>query len=1022
MRALFQCVIDRAPNMKLFLYLIFALSGAAGLIYESIWARYLGLFVGHSAYARIIVLTIFLGGMALGALAVSRATTRIKDPLRMYALAEFFLAIGALFFHDVFQWVTAFSYDNLFPPVAGGPTLNIIKWAVAGSLILPQAILLGTTFPLMAAGVLRRFTDRQGRTLSLLYFTNSLGAAAGVLLAGFYLVGASGLPGTLLFASILNLFVAGAAVVIAARYPALKQTEAPRPGSGSGNAKRDYEKVGNLLPILLAVSFGTALASFVYEISWLRMLSLVLGSTTRSFDLMLSAFILGLALGSFWVRERSDRWSNPLKALGIVQCLMGLTALLTLPVYVSSFAWMGELITTFAKTDNGYAGFTVARYVISVIVMVPSTFCAGITLPLITRTLLAANEGERAIGAVYGINTLGSIFGVIIAGLIALPLLGLKNLLIAGTIVDIGLGLWILYLVADGPRGARFAHGNAILAVAVIGLVALTTTFDPLLLGSGVYRHGRSFNPEFVQAIFHEDGRTATVTVHQDAAMVTIKTNGKADASLTPTWIAGCSDSTTRRPMSGDATTQTLLGVIPMAHVPGARRAAVVGHGSGLTSHTLLSNPTFESVTTIEIEPQILEGSRVFYPANARVFDDPRSEIVIQDARTHFSARNDKYDIIISEPSNPWVSGVASLFTTEFYEHVGRYMAPGAVFGQWLQLYEMDDGLVMSVMSALHGNFEDYRVYLLDDVDLLIVATNSARLSTPVWESALTDDLAADLCHTIPLTPETLHGAFLTDRRALAPLLDDWEEQNSEFYPTVDLRAERARYLGLGATGLVELGLDRFDFTAPFFQRRVLPAVELSGALATNSVVSSRTRGALMRAFRNGDDPELTFGGYGAPDAINRWEQWNQAINSSTPPTDWKNWVNLWLAVENDFFTGTKGIGNADIFPDVLDYMNRMEAPETAVAAIRFRSALSGWDFAEAASIVDTLAVLGSTGDDWVPVREVFSGGVAAKLLVGDVAGARELWSRLMPRFLNDGFDVNVALVSAYLEAFETEN
>src|SRR4051812_467642 len=190
------------------LYAVFLLSGAAGLIYESIWTRYLGLFVGHSAYAQVIVLVIFLGGMSLGAWLIGRRTLRIERPLFWYAIVEMATGAIGLGFHLLYVGVTALTYDRVFPALGHGTAQLLVKWSIAGALILPQSILLGMTFPLMSAGVTRRERSRPGHVLSMLYFSNSMGAAIGVLVAGFLLVRWWGLPGTLATAAVLNLVVA----------------------------------------------------------------------------------------------------------------------------------------------------------------------------------------------------------------------------------------------------------------------------------------------------------------------------------------------------------------------------------------------------------------------------------------------------------------------------------------------------------------------------------------------------------------------------------------------------------------------------------------------------------------------------------------------------------------------------------------------------------------------------------------------------------------------------------------------
>src|SRR4051812_13701061 len=184
--------------------------------------------------------------------------------------------------------------------------------------------------------------------------------------------------------------------------------------------------------LLISVSFFTAASSFIYEIGWIRMLSLVLGSATHSFELMLSAFILGLALGAFWIRRRADSLVDPVRTLGVVQWVMGVLAIATLPVYVASFEWTSALIHALKTNDAGYNGFVAARYAICLVVMLPATFCAGMTLPLITRMLMQSGAGERAIGAVYSVNTFGSIIGAGLAGVVVLPPFGVQWGLLGG--------------------------------------------------------------------------------------------------------------------------------------------------------------------------------------------------------------------------------------------------------------------------------------------------------------------------------------------------------------------------------------------------------------------------------------------------------------------------------------------------------------------------------------------------------------------------------------------------------------
>ena len=654
----------------------FILSGVAGLVYESVWSRYLGLFVGHSAYAQVIVLVIFLGGMSLGAAVVAQRSTWLSRPLLWYAGIEMAAGLIGLVFHDLFVAATNIAYESLFPAVGAGVALHVMKWSIAALLILPQSVLLGMTFPLMSAGVLRTAgaaPATSGRLLALLYFANSLGAAAGGVLAWFVFIPMAGLPGTLYVAAMLNLGVA-LVVVVAVRVrrsfaAPVAPSDAKDPPVPVANGEKqilrsaqdDGEKqilrsaqddngFRRLSRALLWVAAGTAVASFIYEIAWIRMLSLVLGAATHSFELMLSAFILGLALGAWWVRTRADTFANPVRALGIVQVLMGTLAVATLPLYMESFKWLAGLLQALSPTDAGYAMFTVAKYGLSLAVMLPATFCAGATLPLITRTLMAAGAGERAIGTVYAVNTLGSIAGAALAALLLLPLLGLKWLLIAGALVDIGLGVALLAGLAGGrpePRAFRIvAACGAFVLAAMIGV-----RFDRLLLASGVYRYATAEVSPNWRSMFYADGRTATVSARLDVAsgQRSLSTNGKPDASLPGTWMMPWRPGAPREQLTGDQSAQLLLPLITLAYQPHARRIAAIGEGSGMSSHLLLGSDSVQAMHTIEIEPMMIAGSRAaFLPANHRVFSDPRSRFIIDDAKSVFAAGHERYDLILS--------------------------------------------------------------------------------------------------------------------------------------------------------------------------------------------------------------------------------------------------------------------------------------------------------------------------------------------------------------------------------------
>jgi predicted membrane-bound spermidine synthase len=1006
--------------MKVLLYVAFVLSGAAGLIYESTWTRYLGLFVGHDAYAQIIVLVIFLGGMSLGAMGISRWSERLKEPLYGYVAIEFAVGCIGLFFHETFQGVTSWAYHGIYPALAGSWALTAAKWTIAGGLILPQSILLGMTFPLMSAGVLRLGAAQPGRTLSLLYFCNSLGASAGVLVAGFYLVEMAGLPGTLLAAAMLNLLVAAMtmAVIGAARRKAAPASSPGLKRSAVGSGASASGRTTRLEQLLLFTSLGTAVASFIYEIDWIRMLALVLGSATHSFELMLSAFILGLALGAWWIRSRADQLKDPLYTLGLVQWAMGTLALITLPLYVLSFDWTASLLAAFARTDAGYNGFTIARYALCLIVMLPATFCAGMTLPLITQTLLKNGSGERAIGAVYGWNTLGSIMGVVIGGLVLLPLIGLKLMLMVGASVDMAIGLLLLARARPlKTRRLRLVLGASLAAGAIVFLVASGTRLESNLLASGVYRQGVILKAKDREMTFYRDGRTATVSVSRlkNTGVLSLATNGKVEGSITPAWYQACDSSTAQGPLLHDAATQTLVPLVPLAYAPQARTAAIIGQGTGMSSHLLLANPGLKELVTIEIEPQMIAGSRMFYPANRRVFDDPRSKIVIDDAKSYFASEQRRYDLIISEPSNPWVSGVSGLFTTEFYRRIRGYLSDEGVFGQWLQVYELDDPLVLSVLAGIHQNFRSYEVYLAPNSDLVVVASNRASLPAPDWSVFGYPALRKDLCNFIPLTPTVLDALHLAGRGELEPLLASMGQPNSDYYPVLDLGAERRRFRRDHALGFQGLSTDWFNLLATVSGRRTAPALDPLASLPENPRVRARAIGALVRSGDAIGLPDSAMPA--AQQDLFEWRAWQSMAVSAAPPVNWETWLRQASRADQLRNSGTAGIVDQQFYAGMERFMNRHGAPIPVRDVVKFRRALASWNFAEAAAAGERLMAPG--GAHWITADELRDGLVISRLRLRDVTGARQALDSLFRFSRRPATDLRSQLLSSYVESAE---
>lgn len=764
---------------------LFVLSGFAGLIYQSVWSHYLGLTLGHAAYAQTLVLAIFMGGMALGAWLVSRRSLGWRRLILGYALVELLIGVVGLCFQPIFEAYTAFSQQTALPAIGNAGLAHLYQWATAALLILPQSLLLGATFPLMSAGYLRMAPKEDGEILGGLYFTNSLGAALGALAATFLLLPAVGLPGTVMTAGLLNVLVAIGAWAVSKLLDQESEETRVRPDANSVAAE-EPEEAARLGRILLVATAVSGAASFVYEIGWVRLLNQALGATVHSFELMLAAFILGLAFGGLWIRRRSAALTEPVRYVGYVQVLMGIAALVSVPVFAQSFRWVGWMLDALSHNDNGYALFELGTAGIALLVMFPAAFFAGMTLPLFTVALLRAGAGERVIGRIYAANTLGAIAGVMLVVHVMIPVVGVKLSVMLAALADIGLGLYLLRAVnpARLTKGVVFA---ASAAVVVLCASMLLGQVEPRMQVSGVFRTGKTLvGNESTTVPFLKDGKTATVAVYrsENPLQMGIATNGKPDAAL----------ATLRDPPTSDEVTMMMAGLIPLALHPAPRDVAVIGWGSGLTTHTLLGSPAPRNVDTIEIEQVMYEGAKLFGNRVARAYEDPRSHLRVDDARTFFSTGARQYDVIVSEPSNPWVSGVASLFTREFYGFMKSHLRNEGMLVQWLHTYELDDRLVGTMLAALVEQFPDAQLYLTNSADMLIVAGKgkAQSLNAGPWQEKV---LAAELRRVGLGTPDEVE----LRRIGSAELIRQFVRMSnvvphSDYFPTVSLQAPKTRF------------------------------------------------------------------------------------------------------------------------------------------------------------------------------------------------------------------------------------
>jgi len=823
-----------------FYFTLFFISGISGLIYESIWSQYLKQFLGHAAYAQTLVLVIYMGGMALGSWLAAVWANRVKDLLIWYAVVEIALGALALVFHDFFIRYIDTSFSTILPFLGKPILISLYKWGSSALIILPQSMLLGATFPLMAGGILRRFPGLSGYKTSFIYFVNTFGASIGVLISGFYLVREWGLKGAIISGGMIDLFVGISILTLCLNDrtannannsdnndSGLLRRSAPRnlfisPQGNDGHCERseaiqDVQNINTtdeplddeandisvinaennvLFAIpdkredyypLLFVACGTAVASFMYEIGWIRMLSLVLGSSTHSFELMLSAFILGLALGSFFVRNKLDSVKNAPRFLAVAQIVMGAAAIATLFTYGSLFKIMVFTIDALDRNSSGYVLFNVISHLICMITMLPSTICAGMVVPLIIHMLYKRGYGEAAIGKVYAVNTAGGILGVIVAVWGLMELAGLKYLITIGGAIDMGLGLYVLYKFAQTKQSLTRTIAQPVCLIVLVAAAAFSN-LDPVLASSGVFRYGTISTAKRV--VGHIDGKTASITLFKSGDNLVLSTNGKPDASVG-----------FKEEYSSDEYTMALLGVLPMSVRDEVRTAAVIGMGAGMTAHYMLYDPTLESLDVVEIEPAMAKLAKKIGPKVENTFKDPRCRIRFDDAKTFFAAQNRSYDVIVSEPSNPWVSGVSSLFSREFFRHIRRHINDGGILVQWFHKYEADVTILASILKALGEAFPRYELYMAGS-DLIVIAAKDEETDISLKRDVFVYERLSDNMKKMGFSGiDDFRLIRYAGKTFFDPFVNTYTTTpaNSDYHSYVDLYAAKHRFMGSSA-------------------------------------------------------------------------------------------------------------------------------------------------------------------------------------------------------------------------------
>jgi spermidine synthase len=695
-----------------FVYVLFFISGATALIYEVVWARMLTQIFGNTTHAIATVLSAFMGGLALGSYVLGRLADTPRNALWMYGLLEGGVGLYGLAIPTLFALTQAI-YGRLYGLAEVSFTaFSLVLFCLCFAVIVIPTALMGATLPMLSRFCVTQFASL-GRQIGDLYAINTLGAVLGCALSGFYLIPEFGLRGSCRLAAVLNLSIAAVVAVAVISLRGARAgggaAEDPVPdGSAAGGRRSRLD-----LALLAAFALSGA-AAMVYENAWTRALTLVIGMSTYSFTIMLTTFLVGLGVGSLLYARWWGSRDVGIAGFGLLQICIALSALATIPLFE-------RLPFLFLRLRHGFGDsfehFLSIQVILSALVMIVPTLLLGTTFPVVARIYTQSlYRIGSSVGIAYASNTVGAILGAFLGGFVLIPALGVQNSIGLAVTISAAAGVVLVVLDSRVRRGRRLITAGLLFAVAVATVFSFHA-WDKRIMTSGVtiYSHNYSSLPtdglrrewmERDDLLYYREGLTATISIHRSAGSAYIyeKTNGKVDASF------------------GDAPTQLMVGYLPMLLNPTAKTVLVIGMGSGMTAKAAAAFPV-ERLEVAEIEPAVIEGARYFADKNGRIHDDPRVRFVHADGRNYLLASPRRYDVIISEPSNPWIAGIGNLFTREYYQEALSRLAEGGVFGQWMQTYGMAPEDLRMVYRTFAEVFPDVSLWAVNDSDMLLIGT-----------------------------------------------------------------------------------------------------------------------------------------------------------------------------------------------------------------------------------------------------------------------------------------------------------
>lgn len=822
--------------------LCFFISGASALFFQVLWIRLFSLIFGTTQFAMGTVIAGFLGGLGFGSWLVSRKQIHIQRPLLLYGILELFIGIYGLLFPWICQFLITLQqlfFGSVEPHFI---SLNLFRLFFALLFLLPPTTAMGATLPILAQFCQHHFS-RPIVGISFLYTVNTLGASLGAFLSGLFFIPRLGIEQTNWIAVSSNFLILCLTVLLARLVPSSESVVSSVQETTSLSEKKSFP------PYLRTTLFFSSIITLILELLWSRVLEMILGSTVYVIASILTTFILGLGIGSFFSSLLLVPRQKPFFWIGnafIVASLLLFTSLyfldeipvqmiflfytpldkiaifllpltqFSLPTIFLGFSFFSVLLIlafilyinfrevppfyfflgaffTFilmgwgirfgiqniyedrhSRIGQHFEIFFLVKFFMVCGTILPPAIFFGMIFPLGLSTIPQTQSLRQQVGYLSFVSTMGCIIGSLAGGFLLIPWIGVKNLFIV--LILFGLFLGFFHLVREH---LRFAIGTGIVIFVFFStlLYNYSFPFHEHKIASGVIQYLHlfgSFDASSIRSDFkntepafisHRDGVTATVSIKESEDNFALKVNGKVDAST-----------------QSDMYTQVLLGQIPMLIAPNQKKVLVIGYGSGVTVSSVLTHSELESVTLVEIEKEVLNASRYFRAIQLEdPLTHPKVRLEVNDARNYLALSSKIFDVIISEPSNPWMSGASKLFTVEFYKTVQKRLAPDGIMANWIQLYGMDHHSLFILFKTFQSVFP-YIYFFRINHDLLLIGRNQPlTIQAKTLESRFSSRVQEDINRLKIWTLADIFGFFSLMPDGFKQLLpEEYEVLHSE--------------------------------------------------------------------------------------------------------------------------------------------------------------------------------------------------------------------------------------------------